>query len=81
MLYEVITYHTQNVVQFAKDVKEATGGELDIVVHSGSSLIKHPEIARAVRTQQVPIGEVFIGIMGNSDPIYKLDNIPFLATT
>ncbi len=78
--YPDATYHTQNVVQFAKDVKEATGGELDIVVHSGSSLIKHPEIARAVRTQQVPIGEVFIGIMGNSDPIYKLDNIPFLAT-
>lgn len=74
------TYHTQNIVQFADDVKKATNGELEIVVHSGSSLIKHPEIARAVRTQQVPIGEVFIGILGNSDPIYKLDNIPFLAT-
>ncbi len=78
--YPDATYHTQNIVQFADDVKKATNGELEIVVHSGSSLIKHPEIARAVRTQQVPIGEVFIGILGNSDPIYKLDNIPFLAT-
>lgn len=78
--YPYATYHTQNIVQFAEDVKKATDGELEIVVHSGSSLIKHPEIARAVRTQQVPIGEVFIGILGNSDPIYKLDNIPFLAT-
>ncbi|UYI49173.1 TRAP transporter substrate-binding protein [Vibrio natriegens] len=78
--YPDATYHTQNIVQFANDVKSATNGELEIVVHSGSSLIKHPEIARAVRTQQVPIGEVFIGILGNSDPIYKLDNIPFLAT-
>lgn len=78
--YPDATYHTQNIVQFAEDVKKATDGELEIVVHSGSSLIKHPEIARAVRTQQVPIGEVFIGILGNSDPIYKLDNIPFLAT-
>ena len=78
--YPDATYHTQNIVQFANDVKSATDGELEIVVHSGSSLIKHPEIARAVRTQQVPIGEVFIGILGNSDPIYKLDNIPFLAT-
>jgi len=78
--YPDATYHTKNVVKFAEDVKEATGGELEIVVHSGSSLIKHPEIARAVRTQQVPIGEVFIGILGNADPIYKLDNIPFLAT-
>lgn len=78
--YPDATYHTKNIVQFAEDVKQATGGELDIVVHSGSSLIKHPEIIRAVRTQQVAIGEVFIGILGNSDPIYKLDNIPFLAT-
>ncbi|HBV77461.1 MULTISPECIES: TRAP transporter substrate-binding protein [Vibrio] len=78
--YVDATHHTQNVIQFAKDVKEATNGELEIVVHSGASLIKHTEIARAVRTQQVPIGEVFIGILGNSDPIYKLDNIPFLAT-
>ncbi|ANQ24723.1 C4-dicarboxylate ABC transporter substrate-binding protein [Vibrio natriegens] len=78
--YPDATYHTQNIVQFANEVKSATDGELEIVVHSGSSLIKHPEIARAVRTQQVPIGEVFIGILGNSDPIYKLDNIPFLAT-
>lgn len=78
--YPDATYHTKNIVQFAEEVKQATDGELEIVVHSGSSLIKHPEIARAVRTQQVPIGEVFIGILGNSDPIYKLDNIPFLAT-
>lgn len=51
--YPDATYHTQNIVQFANDVKSATDGELEIVVHSGSSLIKHPEIARAVRTQQV----------------------------
>jgi TRAP-type C4-dicarboxylate transport system substrate-binding protein len=78
--YPDATYHTKNIVQFADEVKQATNGELEIVVHTGSSLIKHPEIARAVRTQQVAIGEVFIGILGNSDPIYKLDNIPFLAT-
>ncbi len=78
--YVDATHHTQNVIEFANDVKQATHGELEIVVHSGASLIKHPEIARAVRTQQVPIGEVFIGMLGNSDPVYKLDNIPFLAT-
>jgi len=78
--YVDATHHTQNIIQFAQDVKTATAGELEIIVHSGASLIKHKEIPRAVRTQQVPIGEVFIGIMGNSDPVYKLDNIPFLAS-
>jgi TRAP-type C4-dicarboxylate transport system substrate-binding protein len=78
--YVDATHHTQNNIQFAEDVKTATKGELEIVIHSGASLIKHGEIPKAVRSQQVPIGEVFIGIMGNDDPIYKLDNIPFLAT-
>ena len=46
-------HHTKNVRQFADDVKAATNGELNIVVHSGASLIKHPEIHRAVRSGQV----------------------------
>tara|TARA_R110001583_G_scaffold93489_1_gene236398 strand:+ start:709 stop:1674 length:966 start_codon:yes stop_codon:yes gene_type:complete len=78
--YVDATHHTKNNIQFAEDVKAATKGELEIIIHSGASLIKHKEIPKAVRSQQVPIGEVFIGIMGNDDPIYKLDNIPFLAT-
>ncbi|WP_435234297.1 TRAP transporter substrate-binding protein [Psychromonas sp. PT13] len=78
--YVDATHHTKNIIQFADDVKTATQGEFEIIVHSGASLIKHKEIPKAVRSQQVPIGEVFIGIMGNDDPIFKLDNIPFLAT-
>ncbi|KXF81840.1 TRAP transporter substrate-binding protein [Enterovibrio coralii] len=71
---------TKIAYDFAEQIKESTGGELDIKVHSGASLMKHPEIPRAVRTGQVQLGEVFIGIMGNTHPIFKHDNIPFLAT-
>ncbi len=74
------THHTQNIRQFAADIAEATDGELNIVVHSGASLFKHPEIHRAVRTGQAPIGEVFMGLLGNEDPLYKVDNIPFLVS-
>ncbi|HEY5740086.1 MAG TPA: TRAP transporter substrate-binding protein [Gammaproteobacteria bacterium] len=73
-------HHTQNVRQFADDLRAATGGELNIVVHSGASLIKHPEIHRAVRTGQVPIGEMFMGLLGNDNPVFKADNIPFMAS-
>ncbi|MCP4008743.1 MAG: TRAP transporter substrate-binding protein [Proteobacteria bacterium] len=73
-------HHTKNVRQFAEDVKTATGGELNIVVHSGASLIKHPEIHRAVRSGQVPAGEMFMGLLGNDNPVFKADNIPFLAS-
>lgn len=71
---------TKIAYDFAEQIKESTGGEVDIKVHSGASLMKHPEIPRAVRTGQVQLGEVFIGIMGNTHPIFKHDNIPFLAT-
>ncbi len=73
-------HHTKNVVQFAADVKVATKGELNIVVHSGASLFKHPEIHRAVKTGQVSIGEMFMGLLGNKEPVFKVDNIPFLAS-
>ncbi len=72
-------HHTKNVKLFAEDVKSASGGEFEITVHSGASLFKHPEIYRAVRTGQVPAGEMFMGVLGNDNPLYKVDNIPFLA--
>ncbi|PTY38007.1 C4-dicarboxylate ABC transporter substrate-binding protein [Saccharospirillum sp. MSK14-1] len=75
------THHTQNVRQFADDVATATDGEMEIIVHSGASLVKHPEIHRAVRSGQVPIGEVFMGLLGNENPLYQADNIPFLVTS
>lgn len=71
---------TQIAIAFAEEITEGTGGDVDVTVHSGASLIKHPEIPRAVRTGQVQLGEVFIGIMGNTHPVFKHDNIPFLAT-
>ncbi|MBT3205127.1 MAG: TRAP transporter substrate-binding protein [Gammaproteobacteria bacterium] len=73
-------HHTKNVRFFAEDVKRATDNELNIVVHSGASLYKHPEIHRAVRSGQVSIGEMFMGLLGNGNPIFKADNIPFLAS-
>ena len=74
------THQTQVARSFADEVTANSGGKLTIKIHSGGALIKHPEIHRAVKSRQVQIGEVFIGRLGNNDPIFKLDNIPFLAT-
>src|SRR5260221_10586302 len=72
-------FHTRNVRAFAEDVKKATDGALDITVHSNGSLIKHPDILRAVSTGQVNIGEILLGQFGNEDPIFAADNVPFVA--
>ncbi len=71
---------TQVAKFFAEEINKQTNGNLNIIVHSGGSLIKHPEIHRAVKSRQVQIGEVFIGRLGNNHPVFKLDNVPFLAT-
>jgi len=72
-------FHTINVRQFVEDVKKATGGQLEINVHTNGSLIKHPDILRAVSTGQVAIGEFLLGQFGNEEPVFNADNVPFLA--
>jgi TRAP-type C4-dicarboxylate transport system substrate-binding protein len=73
-------FHTKNVIQFAADVEKTTGGSLKITVHSAGSLIKHPEIKRAVRQGTAPIGEILASLASNEAPVYGVDSIPFLAT-
>jgi TRAP-type C4-dicarboxylate transport system substrate-binding protein len=73
-------FHTRNVIQFAADVDKATNGSLKIQVHSAGSLIKHPEVKRAVRQATAPIGEILESLAFNEAPVYGLDSVPFLAT-
>lgn len=79
--YPASNFHTENLVDFAKDVKEATGGKLDITVHANASLFKAPEIKRAVQTGQAQIGEVLISLHENEDALFGVDVVPFLATS
>ena len=78
--YPDATFHTANIHQFAADVSAATGGALEIKVHSAGSLFKHGDIKNAVRGAQVPVGEFFMGLLANEHPVFGLDSLPFLAT-
>ena len=79
--YSNSNFHTENLIQFAKDVEAATAGKLKITVHGNASLFKAPEIKRAVATGQAQIGEVLISLHENEDPIFGIDVVPFLATS
>jgi len=72
-------FHTRNVKAFVEDVAKATGGKLELVVHSNGSLIKHPDMLRAVSTGQVNIAEFLLGQFGNEEPVFAADNLPFVA--
>lgn len=81
LAYSATNYHSENAAKFAAAVTEATGGELTIVTHPSGSLFKGGEIFRAVRTGQAPIGERLISALGNEDPLFEVDALPFLASS
>jgi len=77
--YPETNFHTKNIKQFVDEVNAGAAGKLVITVQSNGSLIKHPDIKRAVQTGQVPIGEVLISVLANESPLYAFDSTPFLA--
>jgi TRAP-type C4-dicarboxylate transport system substrate-binding protein len=79
--YPATNFHTENLVQFAKDVEAATGGKLKITVHANGSLFKANEIKRAVQGGQAQIGEILLVNLENENAIFGADGIPFLAVS
>ncbi|NKB76414.1 MAG: C4-dicarboxylate ABC transporter substrate-binding protein [Gammaproteobacteria bacterium] len=81
LAYSATNYHSENAAMFAAAITEGTGGALEVVTHPGGSLYKGGEIFRAVRTGQAPIGERLISALGNENPLFEIDALPFLATS
>ncbi len=79
--YPVSNFHTVNLQKFADAVKAGSGGKLEIVIHPNGSLYKANEIKRAVQTGQTPAGEVLMANLGNENPMFEVDGVPFLATS
>ena len=77
--YPATNFHTVNLQQFADEVKQATGGKLQITVHANASLFKAPEIKRAVQGNQAQIGEILLVNFQNEWQPYGVDGVPFLA--
>jgi TRAP-type C4-dicarboxylate transport system substrate-binding protein len=77
--YAEASFHTKNTKQFADEVRQATGGRLEISVHPNGSLFKLPEMKRAVQSGQAQIAEVNLPAFGNENPFYELDVVLFLA--
>ena len=79
--YQSSSFHTENLVQFARDIDRATNGKLKITVHANASLFKAPEIKRAVQAGQAQIGEILLVNHQNEWQIYGADGLPFLAAS
>ncbi len=78
--YPAGNFLSQGAQRFADRVKEATNGELVIVLHPGSSLgFKGPELLRAVADGQLAIAEIPTGMVEGDAPILALTAQPFLS--
>ena len=64
--------------EFAAKVKEATGGELEIIVSSGGALgFKGPELLKSVRDGLVPVSDMLISGVAGDEPIFQVVTLPF----
>ncbi len=79
--YPAGNFHSQGAQRFADEVKKATNGELNIVLHAGSALgFKGPELLRALAEGQLAIAEVPTGMVEGDAPVLALTAQPFIST-
>lgn len=78
--YPASSFHVQNLLTFADDVRQRTNGQLQLRVRPGGELVKAPDIRAAVTAGRVAMGEVFGPSLGTLHPVFALDALPFLAT-
>jgi TRAP-type transport system periplasmic protein len=73
-------FHTKNAEIFATKVKEATGGEVEIIVHPGGELgIKGPEALIAVKDGIVPIADILLNNQVGENKYFGIESLPYLA--
>ncbi|MEX1165811.1 MAG: TRAP transporter substrate-binding protein [Hydrogenophaga sp.] len=77
--YSQTSFHTQNILSFASDVRALSQGGLRIEVQSGGSLVKLTDIPKAVREGKVAAGETIMTNLVADMPIAGADAIPFVV--
>lgn len=77
--YRAELFHTENIVQFGKDVEAASKGQLKIEVAPNNTLFKLADIRQAVQDGKVQSGETIMTGMVKDIPIAGADSIPFVV--
>jgi TRAP-type transport system periplasmic protein len=77
--YRAESFHTQNILQFARDVELATAGRLSIEVHPNNTLAKLNDIRQAVQEGRAEAGETIMASLVKEIPIAGADSIPFVV--
>lgn len=79
--YRAESFHTQNIMQFSRDVEQATSGKLHIEVYPNSTLAKLNEVSQAVQQGKAEAGETIMTSMVKEIPLAGADSIPFVVSS
>lgn len=72
-------HHTVGLEDFAKKVKEATQGKVELLVQSGGALgYKGPELLKIVRDGLVPVSDMLTSGVAGDEPLFGVVTLPFL---
>lgn len=77
--YDERSPHTINIRVLAKELDYATFGQLQLDVHPAGQLYPAGDIYDAVRTGEADMGEVLLASLAERDPLFLIDNLPFLV--
>lgn len=78
--YSGANLHAETCREFAKRIKEATGGDVIVTVHEGGALgMKDEDHFNAVADGIVPIASVLMGAAIGTSPLFGLSTLPFLV--
>ncbi|MGB6102475.1 MAG: TRAP transporter substrate-binding protein [Pusillimonas sp.] len=73
-------FHTQNAKMYSEEVAKATGGEVQIQVHSGGALgFKGPDHLEAVGDGLVGMADIHISQQAGNEPVLAAETVPFLV--
>jgi TRAP-type transport system periplasmic protein len=78
--YSADTYHTINLVEFAKEVREATAGRVVIEVRPNAELLKAVDILAGVTDGRADAGELIMSSMSQEYPVMGIDSFPFIVS-
>lgn len=79
--YRAESFHTQNILQFSRDVEQATAGQLLIQVHANNTLAKLNDISQAVQQGKAEAGETIMSSLVKDIAIAGADSVPFVVNS
>ncbi len=81
-VYPANSLITKGVIEFANKVKEYTKGAVIIEVHAGGSLgYKGPELLGIVKQGVVPMSDILMGVVEDSEKVFGVPSLPRLVLT